>query len=283
MHRAGMEASLAQSDPRSVRLSVNRRMAAASAAVCRERNTIHLVTEVDVSVPRGLIREHADRTGERLSFTAYIVACLARAIRENPECNSLISRGRLFTLSDVTIGVLVERSIAGERVPEPLAIHSADSMTVGQLTMRLRDAQEVEDDRLGGLSGATWVRFIPSFLFRLMIRVASRSVRMAKRYGVVTVTSVGMFADGAMWLVPLSASTVALSVGGIVRRPAATADGIAGVEHLCLTASFDHDIIDGAPAARFTSRLVELIASGALLQPDSNGAPNKRIPENTGV
>ena len=216
MHRAGMEASLAQSDPRSVRLSVNRRMAAASAAVCRERNTIHLVTEVDVSVPRGLIREHADRTGEHLSFTAYIVACLARAIRENPEFNSLVSRRRLFTLSDVTIGVLVERSIAGERVPEPLAIHAADSMTISQLTTRLRDAQEAEDDRLGGLSGATWVRFIPSFLFRLMIRVASRSVRMAKRYGVVTVTSVGMFADGAMWLVPLSASTVALSVGGIV-------------------------------------------------------------------
>jgi len=280
MHRTGMEASLAQSDPRSVRLSVNRRMASASAAVCRERNTIHLITEVDVSVPRRLIREPADCTGERLSFTAYIVACLARAIREHPEFNSLVSRGRVFTLSDVTIGVLVERSIAGERVPEPLAIHSADSMTISQLTTRLRDAQEADDDRLGGLSGATWVRFIPSFLFRLMIRVASRSVRMAKRYGVVTVTSVGMFADGAMWLVPLSASTVALSVGGIVRRPAATDDGIRGVEHLCLTASFDHDIIDGGPAARFTSRLVELIASGALLQADSNGASNKRIQQN---
>ena len=255
-------------------------MASASAAVCRERNTIHLVTEVDVSVPRALIREHADRTGERLSFTTYIVACLARAIRENPEFNSLVSRRRLFTLSDVTIGVLVERSIAGERVPEPLAIHSADSMTISQLTTRLRDAQEADDDRLGGLSGATWVRFIPSFLFRLMIRVASRSVRMAKRYGVVTVTSVGMFADGAMWLVPLSASTVALSVGGIVKRPAAADDGVRGAEHLCLTASFDHDIIDGAPAARFTSRLVELIASGALLQPDSNGASNERIQQN---
>ena len=33
-------------------------------------------------------------------------------------------------------------------------------------------------------------------------------------------------------------------------------------EYLCLTISFDHDIIDGAPAARFTTRLSELIASG---------------------
>lgn len=268
---------MARCDPRSVRLSLNRRMAAASAAVCRERDTIHTVTEVDVSIPRRLIREHADRTGERLSFTAYIVACLARAIRENPEFNTLISRGRLVTLSDVTIGVLVERTIAGGRVPEPLAIQAADSMTVSELTVRLTDAQKAEDDRLGGLSGATWVRFVPSFLFRLMIRVAPRSVRMAERYGVVTVTSVGMFTLGAMWLLPLSASTVALSVGGIVERPVAVGESIRVVEHLCLTASFDHDIIDGAPAARFTSGLVELIASGVLLQPDSDGASNERI------
>lgn len=252
-------------------------MAAASAAVCRERDTIHTVSEVDVSVPRRLIGEHAELTGERLSFTAYIVACLARAVRENPEFNTLVSRGRLVTLSDVTVGVLVERTIAGERVPEPLAIHSADQMTVSQLTARLRDAQKPKGDGLGGLSGATWVRFVPSFLFKLMIRLAARSVRMAERYGVVTVTSVGMFASGAMWLVPLSASTVALSVGGMVERPVATDDGVRGVEHLCLTASFDHDIIDGAPAARFTKGLVELISSGTLLHTDSDGAPTKRV------
>ena len=31
---------------------------------------------------------------------------------------------------------------------------------------------------------------------------------------------------------------------------------------LSLTVVFDHDVIDGAPAARFTRRLVELIESG---------------------
>lgn len=244
-------------------------MAAASAAVCRERDTIHLVTEVDVSVPRRLIREHADRTGERLSLTAYVVACLARTVRDNPEFNALVSRGRLVTLGDVTVGVLVERVIAGERVPEPMALHSADSLSVSELTAALRDAQHADDDRLGGLSGATWVRFIPSALFKLMIRVASRSVRMAQRYGVITVTSVGMFARGATWMLPLSASTVALSVGGIVQRPIAEDHGVRNVEHLCLTVSFDHDIIDGAPAARFTSALTELIASGELAAPDA--------------
>ena len=33
-------------------------------------------------------------------------------------------------------------------------------------------------------------------------------------------------------------------------------------EYLSLTVSFDHDIIDGAPAARFTERFKDLIESG---------------------
>jgi pyruvate/2-oxoglutarate dehydrogenase complex dihydrolipoamide acyltransferase (E2) component len=33
-------------------------------------------------------------------------------------------------------------------------------------------------------------------------------------------------------------------------------------EYLSVTISFDHDIVDGAPAARFAQRLKELVESG---------------------
>ena len=33
-------------------------------------------------------------------------------------------------------------------------------------------------------------------------------------------------------------------------------------EYLCVTISLDHDIVDGAPAARFIQRLKELVESG---------------------
>ena len=237
-------------------------MAAASAAVCRERDTIHMVTEVDISVPRGMIRDIHRRTGESLSFTAYLVACMARVIAEHPEFNTLLSRRGLIYLDEINVGVLVEREIDGERVPEPVSVRAADRLTLREIHDRLRSAQQAPDSRLGGLSGATWVRFIPRALFKTMIRLASRSVRVAQRYGVVSVTSIGMFTTGATWLVPLSASTVAMGVGGIVERPHREGGGLEWREHLCLTLSFDHDIIDGAPAARFCARLSEVIASG---------------------
>ncbi len=37
-------------------------------------------------------------------------------------------------------------------------------------------------------------------------------------------------------------------------------------EHLCLTVSFDHNIVDGAPAVRFMNQLIEIIKHGKLIQ-----------------
>ncbi len=254
---------------RVVPFTVNRRMAAASAAVSKRRNTIHTITEVDVTEPRRLIREHAERSGEKLSFTAYVVTCLARAIAENPNLNSMRKGRRLVLLDDVTVAVLVEREIHGERIPEPLNIQTADRKTYRQIHDRIRAAQEESQEGLGGLSGATWVRFLPSFLFRMFIRIAARSIRMARRYGVVAVTAVGMFGDHPLWLVPLSAATVAVAVGGIVERAVVVEGETQTREHLCLTLSFDHDIVDGAPAARFTNRFAEILASGDAIRDET--------------
>jgi pyruvate/2-oxoglutarate dehydrogenase complex dihydrolipoamide acyltransferase (E2) component len=237
-------------------------MLAASVAVDKERHTIHSITEVDITEPRRLIREHRQRTGERLSLTAYVIACLARAVAENPELNSF-RRGRtLVILDDVTISVLIERELDGERIPEPLGIRAAQAKTYRQIHDEIRAAQSHEADHLGGLSGMGWVRFIPGFLLRAFIRAASHSVSMAGRYGVVAVTAVGMFGKGPVWFIPLSAATVLVTVGGIVERPAVRDGRLEEREHLCLTVSFDHDLVDGAPAARFISRLTDLIASG---------------------
>ena len=254
---------------RLVPFSFNRRMAAASAAVCSEKTSIHFITEVDVDTPRRLIREHRERTGERLSFTAYIVACLARAIAEHPSLNSIRRGGKLVLLDDVTVGALVERTVDGEKVPEPFGIIAAQRKSFREIHDEIRAAQNQEDDRLGSLSGMSWVRFIPSFLFRVLIRAASHSIHMARRYGVVTVTAVGMFGKGPMWLIPLSGSTVAVSVGGIVER-LVTRDGLQEPrEQLCLTVSLDHAIIDGAPGARFMKTFAGILESGSLIGEDS--------------
>jgi pyruvate/2-oxoglutarate dehydrogenase complex dihydrolipoamide acyltransferase (E2) component len=248
--------------------TLNRQMVAASASVGREQNNIHAMVEIDISEPRRRIREYRQQTGESLSLTAYIVTCLARAVTEYPQLNSFRRWNKLVILDDVTISVLVEREIQGEIMPENLGIRAAQTKTHRQIHQEIRSAQEHADDGLGGLSGTTWVRFIPSFLFRLFIRLASRSIRMMQRYGAVGVTAVGMFGakNQASWLLPLvGGATIGVAVGGIVERPYVNHGQLESREHLCLTVTFNHDIVDGAPAARFLKRFSELLTSGDLL------------------
>jgi len=88
---------------------------------------------------------------------------------------------------------------------------------------------------------------------------------MSKSYGKVAVTSVGMFSKEAVWFIPHGSTTVLLTVGSIGSKVIEIDGAFVSREYLCLTASFDHNIVDGAPASRFMNQLLETIKSGHLL------------------
>lgn len=208
------------------------------------------------------MREHCERTGEKLSFTAYIVCCLAQVIKDHPHLNSFRRGNRLITLDDLTVSVLVEREFAGEKIPEPLAIAAAQSLTFREINDTIRSAKVHTDATMGGLSGMTWIRHIPGFMLKTFVRLADRNISMAKRYGKVAVTAVGMFSREPVWFIPHGSGTVLITVGSIEKRIVFTGEKHEEREFLCLTGSFDHDIIDGAPAARFMNQFLETVKSG---------------------
>lgn len=251
---------------RKVPLSNSRQAVVASASVTREKNTIHAFTEIDITEPRRLLKEHFEKTKEKLSFTAYVVTCLAQVIKDHPQLNSFTKGRNQIFLDDVTVSVLVERDINGEKVPEPIGIRQAQTKTFREINDEIRGAKKVQSDRLGSLSGQTWIRFIPNMLLKAFIRLADKNINMAKRYGKVAVTAVGMFTKEAVWFIPHGSATVLISVGSISNKIIEVDGDYVSGEHLCLTASFDHDLVDGAPAMRFFDQLIETIKGGQLLK-----------------
>jgi len=246
--------------------SGNRQAVAANSAVAREKSMIHLVTEVDITDARRHLAEHRIRTGEGLSLTAYVATCVGRALADFPELNAFRSGRHLIVLDDVTVSVAFERVIDGESVPEPIAFQAINQKSYREVHDELRAAQSRTGEPIGSAMGTAWTRFIPGFLLRAVTRLAYRDIGVWMRYGVVGVTSIGMFGAGAMWLVPLASSTITVSVGSIAKRLVLVDGSAKEREHLCLTLSFDHEVIDGAPAARFTSRFAEILSSGDELR-----------------
>lgn len=77
-----------------------------------------------------------------------------------------------------------------------------------------------------------------------------------------------MFAAGGSWGVPLTPTTLMVTVGGIAQRPAVVDGDVETREYLSQTITVDHDIVDGAPAARYAASLCELIEPAAgLVEP----------------
>lgn len=249
---------------RSVPLSINRKMVIASIAG-NKGSAIHSLTEIDVTEPRRLIKEIHAKGGTKISFTAFLVYCLARALEDHPELNSYIRRNRLILLDDVTVSVLVERQLGEERVPEPVGIRAAQDKDLLQIHEEIRAAQAKEGKSLGDLSGLTWIRLIPGFLLKTFVRIADRNITMAKRYGKVAVTTVGMFSKTDTWFIPHGTATVLLTVGSISKKQVWRKDRFEDREMLNITASFDHEIVDGAPAARFLKQFSEFVSSAAGL------------------
>jgi pyruvate/2-oxoglutarate dehydrogenase complex dihydrolipoamide acyltransferase (E2) component len=204
-------------------------------------------------------REQKAITGESLSFTAFLIACLAQAVNEHKAMQAMrLGSKRLILFEHVDVLTYIERG----KAPMPYIIGAANHKTVREIHHEIRAAQ-VQDVAKAAV-GFKLVQYLPTFLFRYFLWMLGRDPRQMKKYvGTVALSSVGMFGNGAGWgIPPASPPSLLITVGGIGEKPGVVDGQIAIRDYLSLTISFDHDIIDGAPAARFTQRLKELIESG---------------------
>lgn len=230
------------------------------------RHVIHGLFEVDVTTVRQRIREHKRETGEALSFTAFLVACVGRAVAENRGVHALRDwRNRLILFEDVDVVTMVEPSPGA--VALPYIVRRANGKTFRQIHLQIRAAQAGDPERWpqGRLValGARAPRLAREVLYWAL---RHRPLWQKQIAGTVILTSVGMFGQGAGWgLSFLPMHSLGLTVGGIAQRPAVVDGKLENRECLCLTISADHDVVDGAPLARFASNLCQRMTSGAAL------------------
>lgn len=96
--------------------------------------------------------------------------------------------------------------------------------------------------------------------------ILKRPTTRKKSMGTVIVTSTTAGARFAGWIVPRTIHNLALGLGSVVQKPRVVNGEVVPREVLHLTILFDHDVVDGAPAARFTSELVRDLETASELR-----------------
>ncbi len=187
---------------------------------------------VDMSgilVLRKTINEGA-KDKDKISVTALLTKAVARAIEINPIVNITLDGDEVKTLKDINIGMAVA-------VPDGLivpVIKNANEKKLAQVNAEINDLakrgrkNKIDPDEMSG--------------------------------GTFTITNLGAYGS-VDWFTPIinPPQSAILGVGRTVDKPVAIKGEVVIRPMMGLSLSFDHRIIDGAPAAEFLAVLIQLI------------------------
>ena len=240
----------------------SRQLMADGGRLGRQKHTIHGLVEFDVTAARTILRRQKAERGEALSFSAFILGCLGKALDADKQLHAYRDwRNQLILFDEVDVNMLFEVEVDGKKMIRPHILRGVNKKSVRELHQEIRafqhEHQSSEESKF-----IDWFVRLPGFARRAFLWALFKNPQRLKQYyGTVLVTSIGLFGTGGGWGIPVPNHSLQLTLGGIGAKPGVVEGRIEVREYLSVTISFDHDVIDGAPAARFLQALGQAIAA----------------------
>lgn len=168
-----------------------------------------------------------------VSFTDILVKAVVVALGVNPILNSTLENDQLKVFEDVNIGIAVEVETEGNLGLLVPVVHQANRKSLAEISEESRsliDRARAGKASYDDLSGGTF-----------------------------TITNLGMY--GVETFVPIinPPETAILGVGAIIEKPFIIEGKVEARPSMRLTLSFDHRVVNGAPAARFMQRVKQIL------------------------
>jgi len=165
----------------------------------------------------------------KISFNALLAALVARALKEHPQLNARLDADGVHQLPEINIALAVDT----ERGLMTPVLRNVDMLGLPAI-------QRGYDDLTAGA-------------------LVGRSLPGDFEGGTFTITNLGSLdVDGFTPIINPPQAAI-LGVGRIIEKPVARDAAVVIRPMITLSLSFDHRIVDGAPAAKFLQRIKQLI------------------------
>jgi pyruvate dehydrogenase E2 component (dihydrolipoamide acetyltransferase) len=181
------------------------------------------------------LRQQLANDGVSVSYNDIFIYILSRALREHPRLNASLDGDSIKVWRRIHVGLAVDTG-RGLLVP---VVRDADAKGLAQLAQETQ--QMIERAQAG------------------------RSTPDELSGGTFTLTNLGMYGIDAFTPIINLPECAILGVGRITRQPVMAGERVVGRHMVWLSLSFDHRMVDGAPAARFLQRVVQLVEGPHLL------------------
>jgi pyruvate/2-oxoglutarate dehydrogenase complex dihydrolipoamide acyltransferase (E2) component len=194
--------------------------------------TIHTEASAEALIT---LRKRLEMKGDRPSYNAVLVKTAASVLRRHPRLNATVSGSDIILWKELNIGLAMESGdflvVPVIRDPDKKGIMDIDA-EIKALTEKARKGGLTPDDMAGGTFTITNLGFADIDLFTPIIRPPESAI---------------------------------LGVGRIVKKPWVREEALVAEYRVGLSLTFDHRIIDGAPAARFLKELKDAVEEPLLL------------------
>jgi len=166
-----------------------------------------------------------------VSYTDMLVKAAAKALTEHPIINSTLEKEQIKIFADINIGVAVATEM-GLVVP---VIHNANRKSLTEISSTLKGlAEKAKQSKLAKeeLTGGTF-----------------------------TITNLGMYGVDIFTPIINPPETAILGVGRVAEKPVVVKEQTVIRPLMQLSLTFDHRVVDGAPAAEFLQKVKQNLES----------------------
>ncbi|MEX1368270.1 MAG: 2-oxo acid dehydrogenase subunit E2 [Nannocystaceae bacterium] len=254
-------------------MSTRRKLAIATWRAPREGN-IYGRLALDTEQVERYLAWLLETTGEKVTLTAFVGACVARALASTPSLNGRIWLGRYIPHETVSISFLVALEEGGDL--GKAKIERADDKGPQGIAKELRELatrlQRGKDEAYNKSKGI--IRKLPTWLLSPLLRMVgwlgacggwSVPALGVEPYpfGTAIITSIGMLGidEGLVPPTPFAHVPVYVCVGAVRRVPAEWNGELALRPQVVITATIDHRFIDGFQLAALAKLTRELFAN----------------------
>lgn len=200
---------------------------------------VTLTTEVDatalVALREQLKTAFAGRGYQVPSYNDLFAKLTAIALQEHPYLNARWQEKEIVLSQEVHIGLAVDTP-EGLIVPVVRNVHEQSLRQVAEQSKALIEKAQARKLNADALQGGTF-----------------------------TITNLGMYNIDAFTPIINPPQCAILGIGRIVKKPVVVDDQIVIRQMVALSLTFDHRVVDGAPAARFLDALRQLVEAPLLL------------------
>ncbi|MCB9262423.1 MAG: 2-oxo acid dehydrogenase subunit E2 [Flavobacteriales bacterium] len=244
-----------------VRIDTSQKMTADAVRLGQQIPYIHALVELDVTEAKIALRNYRKVHGQKISFSAYVMHCVAQATARHLQLTAVWGSRKKTLYDEVDFFFAYENS--SHQLQHQL-IRNIQRKSISQLHQILSELVKGKNKPLMG--SQKFFLKLPWSLRKLFYKIWFLSATTKKKYfGTVYFSSIINYsADRRTWGIPLPMHSLGIFIGTVSNRLIKNQGEIEERQMLQITVSVDHRISNGGDMARFVHCLKDIIENQKL-------------------